>query len=520
MSTVTKIIETIDEIVGTSSYIKKKDKDYVTRNLELIEDKLTKKETTEVEKAIILISNQKINMDDRRQLQKIKPSLKKILRKYEEKFIEEPDDNINQNLTTNQVEKLLDYKIDAYNKFNQMHPMHGVTWNESKNKYQIKYDGIDTYSKDLDTACKKIMEKNDRKNSGMIVQNSVKMHFVYSNHYFLTYWYESEPYFDVRHVISVLKLSKTSRNDKYNDVYDKGKIAYYTWFKNEYNGYFLRELVNEKIMYNIIMNSNSDISKKFKDDVAEILIELRKTNRLNLTNNKLTLTTKNYKNMDDDNDNICKSKHPIYRYVNSNHKQFIQKLIYLGSVKTLSKYSNKHILYAFIIPLKIDDDCIVIKFGYCFDIIERIESLTKEYGSKLYFINAKIVSGEKDERKFHKILKKNYNELVQPYRINGKEKTELYKFSPILMKEFYSYLNDNDDFDEIYHFVNSEIISSNNNLFSLNAYYDYLKTKENNHHEKILTELKYKNIDKEIKLTEAKIKLALLNKKNTKFIRQ
>ena len=48
-------------------------------------------------------------------------------------------------------------------------------------------------------------------------------------------------------------------------------------------------------MYLIILSSTSVFSKSFKNDVAGILITLRKENKLNIKNDKLTITKKNNK---------------------------------------------------------------------------------------------------------------------------------------------------------------------------------------------------------------------------------
>src|SRR5581483_3827409 len=138
------------------------------------------------------------------------------------------------------------------------------------------------------------MENFDLKNANLIVKNSVKIHFAYKGHYFITYSYKNELYFDIQHLISVLNLKQSSRNAKYNDYCNE--IVYYKWHQNQYSGYILRELVNEKTMYDIVLSSNSVFTKKFKKDVAEILVELRRTNKLQLTNDKLQLRKKAYKN--------------------------------------------------------------------------------------------------------------------------------------------------------------------------------------------------------------------------------
>ena len=105
-----------------------------------------------------------------------------------------------------------------------------------------------------------------------------------------------------------------------------------------------------------------------------------------------------------------------------------------GKCISLSKYFNNHVLYAFITD--IDKDKCTIKFGYTYDLASRPDSLQTEYKATFYLIGAKIIAAEKDEKTFHKILKKNYPNLIYNHKINKTNKKELYYFEPVLMEEF------------------------------------------------------------------------------------
>lgn len=48
----------------------------------------------------------------------------------------------------------------------------------------------------------------------------------------------------------------------------------------QYGGYIHRELVDEKTMYKIVLDSRSDFSKTFKDDISQLLIDLRKSGQI------------------------------------------------------------------------------------------------------------------------------------------------------------------------------------------------------------------------------------------------
>jgi hypothetical protein len=63
--------------------------------------------------------------------------------------------------------------------------------------------------------------------------------------------------------------------------------------KNEYGGYIVRELIEEETIYNIILSSESEISKKFKKDVSRLLCKLRENKQLTVTNDKLDVVRDN-----------------------------------------------------------------------------------------------------------------------------------------------------------------------------------------------------------------------------------
>lgn len=442
MITIPQIIKKIDEIAKSNKYIIKKDKDYIKDNLALIKDKLTEDDANQVNQAIELVSQPTITIPERQQLDQLKPSIKRILKKYEEEFIDEPnEEEINPKLTTDEVEELLDDKINSYKKYTDKHPMEGITWDSSSNKYKIQYCGLKTNTKNIELACEKIMKKFEEKNSGMIVQKIPKIHFAYHNHYFLSYWHKNEPLFDIQHIISVLNVSKTSRNDKYNKVCENNGIVYYKWHQNRHNGFILRELINEKTMYSIIMNSTSDFSKKFKLDVAEILIKLRKDGKLKITNNKMSLNKrKNILMNEVIDDQLSNIERHICSYDSISDMLYIKSLIFEGSLIQIGRYNKKQVMYLFIIPLKTNHRYVIIKIGYTNDIIKRIISLQDEYKSKCYLISLHLINGRPNEETFHDNMKIMYPHLIQEYKIKKTDKTELYKLSPIIIDELNTFV--------------------------------------------------------------------------------
>lgn len=414
------------------------------------------------------------------------------------------------------IEKVLDEKISSYDDLSENNPMEGVSWRKANKKYRVRYQKFEALFKTLAEARNETMnQKNvDILATGRtIVPNEIeKKSFCYKDHYFISYWYEDEPYFDIQHVISVLNLKKSSWCDKYKE-YSK-KVKHCLWHENNYGGYILRELINEKIVYQIILSSNSTVSKSFKKDVSKILCDLRKKGAVDITNDEIKLN----ENIDKCS-NILTSKAAPYTFDNFAHIPYVQHLVSNGANCALSKFIGCHILYAFLLLLKdTKDNQITIKFGYTEDIIERFKSLKSEYKCDIFFLNAKKIHGIKDEAKFHDLLKAKYSHLVKKYKVNGTNKTELYNLNPILINEFDNYLCEYDNIDkfdgeqlEIITYVKNQdvlflefidsCIGSPGNICN------YLTTRNNNSHEQYMAKLRYDNFDKEVTLLKLQIKL-------------
>jgi len=355
MEPVDDIITALNEISGIR-YIKKETVRYITKNLELLKDHTNENEDRRIDTVIEIIGKSALKINERKQLEQANKSVIKIIKKYKEEYNQEPnEDNVDEELTITDVENKLDSKIKKYSGFTENNPMEGISYDKNKKKYQIKYENINTYAKELDTACQKIINSFDVKKSDKIGKSNkiekkyVKYFFAYGNHFFVSYLINGDPYFDIQHIISLLNLKKSSRNDKYKEF--SKSIDHNIWHKNEFNGYIRRELINEKNMYMLLMSSNSQFSKRFKNDVADILVELRKDNKLEITNEKLNLkkNTK-YNNSIEHNQiiqnlgslsNMGSMKHPVYTYMNSFHLQYLQMLIEYGSRFPISGLNKK-----------------------------------------------------------------------------------------------------------------------------------------------------------------------------------
>lgn len=486
------LIATIDDLENTK-YIKKQTKTLVNNGLELVKEHATSEETKCINKVIKIVNKPKYYAADKKILIQIKSSVIDVVKKYEEEYNEEEnDDIINPNLTVDQIEKLLDDKIPCYH-FNDRHPMKTVTFDATHNRWRFKNDSIDRNSnnktKIIDMAKNYLfpdLEYDPNK-------TYTKKYFAYQDHYLVSYWTNNEPYFDIQHTISVLNLKTASSNLKYNE-YCK-KIVFRFWHKNIYDGYILRELIDEKTMYDLILSSNSDLSKSFKKDISEIQADLRKENKIQITNKKIKKTSANSNNK---HCNLVQNKKfCFYSYNIPEHVTFVQDMIHQGCQISIGKFSNKHVLYAFIITLKTDHNYVIIKFGYTYKLHKRFKSLQSEYKSNVHFINAKIITAESDEIKFHKILKTKYPHLIEEYSIDGKDKTELYKFNPVLIKEFNEYLNTDE--------INPASVENKKNESSVQKQIDHYESMIKEKDLK-LAKIKYQNLEKEIELAELKSK--------------
>jgi hypothetical protein len=103
----------------------------------------------------------------------------------------------------------------------------------------------------------------------------------------------------------------------------------------------------------------------------------------------------------------------------------------------------------------------------------------------------------------------------------------LYKFNPILLKEFDDYLKENDTNDMFGYYIDFHINLENNQIDDES--YDRMMAEENENHEKImkqyddsikknelkLAKLEHKYFDKEMQLRKAQAELASVTKANS-----
>ena len=509
------LLERIQSI-NAKQYIKKPDKNFIKQSLELIKPALSKNETNIIKPALKVLSKTDLVAADKNVLVRLKPILIKLINKYEEEFEDESnEDELDDKITFEEVEEILDEKVAKYNKYDEDHPMQGISYSSNKKLWRFQLDKYDVTNKILTKITKYAKGKILPENTKNFTKNRDFRFFIYKNHYFTTYWHNNDPYFDIQHIISVLNLKTSYIKEKYNKY--ANKISYYLWHKNEFDGYILRELINEKTMYQIILGSNSAFSASFKDDVADILISMRKNGELEITNDKLEKKKPKY-NVDIANQLTYHAK-PC-SYDDAEDMLYVKSLIINGNNIPVSRYMNKHVLYGFIIPLNTNHRDVVIKFGYSEDIIDRIKTLKEEYHSPVYLIKLKQITGKSDESKFHKMLKRTNAYLIEKKVIDNKEKTELYKLAPHLLDFFDNYLNNDVPEDinrkltpiekEIVDYVKKQEIIFFNQILRTNCdkskdnslRYNILLAAENNNHQQLMKDKDLAMKDKDLAMKD------------------
>ena len=330
------------------------------------------------------------------------------------------------------VEYILDSEVATYNGYTNENPMKGVNWDKSKKKYEVRIGGEKRRFDDKEDAIKYCEDKlNSQKEGGknekMIPNNAPKI-FEYQNKYFITYWEEEKPYFDIQHILSYLDVETSAIAKKYNS--NKNKIMKYTYLTNNYGGKIKRELIDEETMFNIILSSNSKFSKTFKSDISKILVELREKGMLLMENNEIKLN---------DRDKIPKYSYTVFNREKLVSYLYVQKLIRIGTQIPIAAYNNEHVIYAFIMDLPNVANLYIVKYGYTADIFDRIKGLKTEYNCDIFLVGLMKIKSKKDEEKFHKYLKETYPELHYKCKINGTNKKELYYLCDKLMYEFDNY---------------------------------------------------------------------------------
>src|SRR5689334_10159055 len=121
----------------------------------------------------------------------------------------------------NEIEKAMDREVKHY-KCSDKNPMIGVSQTKSKKQYKVQYGDLNTTITNLITACNKVKEyidKNEMPNKPELKMENpegmLREDFEYYGKMFMIYWYNDEPLFDIRHILSVLGQKDDTIQKKY-----------------------------------------------------------------------------------------------------------------------------------------------------------------------------------------------------------------------------------------------------------------------------------------------------------------
>lgn len=433
-------------------------------------DNMSKSDEKMVKKVVEILGYQKINKENKDLLISYKQTLIDLIKKNKDTFnkkvveedesecediendednneqVEEEDENDEQEegKSADEVEKMLDKKVAQYNGFSMNKPMKGVSFDKSKDKFDVRINKERKKFSKLNAACEFAKEQLLGKNR-ILISNVAPYYFEYQGHYFMIYWHNNDPLFDIHHIILSLNLKVACAAKKYNAF--KDEVTHCHWHKNKFGGYILRELVNEETLYNIILSSESKISKAFKKDVSKILAELRKNGEIEIT--KTQVRTKKHRRVlkdphkpkvNDDNELLEmikeESKCEFYCYDKLSDVIKLKKMIKEGSKIPLFKYADTPVIYLVLITLKRLHKYVVVKVGYTVDIIDRLRTLKKEYNANVFLLDIKCIKHEGVEEHFHKKYYDIHPDHIEPLIIGKTNKEELYKLNDQLITEF------------------------------------------------------------------------------------
>ena len=244
----------------------------------------------------------------------------------------------------------------------------------------------------------------------------------------------NKPYFDINHVINL--LGDKSKKDKYTEY--KNEIVLYDIRDNDFGGFYVKEFINQETFYKILLHSNSSFARKFKDEIAKILDSLTNQGSIQISNNKLVLV-ENKKPIE----YLTDEYNYVQTYNNENLLNFVKEKIKNFKKSNWNKYLNRHVMYFFIITLEDPNGLnkILCKIGYSCDLLKRIKSLEGEYKCKFYLIGIKLVHNVQDEKEFHNLLKKKFQELSVDLKIGSHDKDETYVFDINLYETYLNYVD-------------------------------------------------------------------------------
>jgi hypothetical protein len=347
-----------------------------------------------------------------------------------------------------QIYKRLDEEA-GYN-YSKEHPMDGIRYESDRDKYDLVIDNKHNRSDDLHKLCELNRVNILGKFSGSVaeIHQVCKKLIKYRNNNIVSFWAkindDIDPLFDIKHILTLMNVSDRTERRLKQRVSNDNKFIYFE--PNEYDGYIVRELIDEKTMYQIVLDSRSEFSKSFKSDISDMLITLRKKGEI-----RLVIANMPSQQQQRRKGTIAKSQlsdlflKDVIKVVNGgldatdvDDMEYVEGLIKTGEEIHLTSYLNDHVMYFFITNILNPDNHVICKIGYTSNINKRIGTLSNEYGgTNFHLIGLKKIKNISDEENFHYMLKHRYPQLMYNGAIvKSVHKEELYIFDKCLWEEF------------------------------------------------------------------------------------
>jgi hypothetical protein len=259
-------------------------------------------------------------------------------------------------------------------------------------------------------------------------------------------------FFDLNHVINLLDGRSTQK--KYSLT--KNKIVVCDTRDNKVGGYYIKDFITERSMYEILINSTSDFADEFRYDVVSILTELSKRGKLVITNSSDDHTGGSFNitpeapptsgvfvapvsNVHHFFDKSLERQTWFQTYSNPAFVEELTNRINFYKTQNFHKYigHDKRVMYMGLIglPDPLNKNRALLKIGYSEDILGRLKTLKSEYNG-IALLGLRTVNGIRCERNFHTALKLNHGELHVPITIKGQNKDEVYVADEAIIRQF------------------------------------------------------------------------------------
>jgi len=218
------------------------------------------------------------------------------------------------------------------------------------------------------------------------------------------------------------------------------------------------KFINESGVNSLVMRSKKPNAKKFQHWIcSEVIPSIRKSGYY------VHEERKSNAYIDDDDyayfstlDAVQNDKRAKYLLMPKRHQdadisdiEQINQLLIKGSDIDVFDYDQNQVLYFYVTSIKnLHDNRMICKIGHSGDLFTRNGSLkNQDYKCQMRIVGVRVINGQQNEKKFHTAIKNTYPDLRYNCKfLIGKknpkiqDKTELYYYSPKLMRLFEQYV--------------------------------------------------------------------------------